>query len=527
MALPVVLIHGYSSEGKTDDEFPYSAQDVAAIYGNLAQELETTGVPVIPVNVSRYVSLDDGVGVDDVSLAFQRALKAHPALQTATGEIADFNAIVHSTGALVARNWIRRHTKPDGTCPLKRLIYLAGANLGSGWAHVGTTQFVRFARSLQGTQPGAAVLEDLELASSWAIDLHTHFLDPDLDMFHKYGVMEFSLVGSQTPPEYLAVPIRYGKEDGSDGVVRVSASNLNFNYIEIGPTDKALLENWDAAVAFNKPATDAALVTVPADQTTLESGYYEIKRFSQPAPPVPSGGGVVYPDQRIQVPFGIPYLTDHSDAEGESGIVSGSKNRQYVFPLVEQALGATIDTYPGLVATFEAATAATYAEVKKPAHDNGIWAQLKDAVKNLIDNPKGQYDPHAQVVFRVRDHLGRPVKDFSVFFNSFDGEKPEQLIDGLFEDHHQNNITPNSACFYLRVECWDEKAGDWVTRLDKVGGVTLEIDAVDPLSQRILYIPLRMHIPADELESWIQPHRTTIVDVNLMRLPHRVTFILK
>ena len=41
----------------------------------------------------------------------------------------------NSTGALVVRNWLRRHSPRPS--PIERLIYLAGANFGSGWAHVG------------------------------------------------------------------------------------------------------------------------------------------------------------------------------------------------------------------------------------------------------------------------------------------------------------------------------------------------------------------------------------------------------
>ncbi len=516
MPLPVILIHGYSSEGKTVDDGDFTAQTVGDIYGRMVQDLIAMGVSVVPVNVSRYVSLDDGVGVDDISLALHRALKDVPALKDG------FDAIVHSTGALVARNWVRRHCKPDGSCPMRHLIYLAGANLGSGWAHVGATQFVRFARAVQGVQPGTAVLEDLELASSWTIDLHAHFLDPEFDMFHGYGVMEFNLVGSQVPPEYLPIPVSYGKENGSDGVMRVCASNLNFNYVEIAPTTDAGEVDWDEAVAFAEHETHSAL-DVPKG-VELDSGYYEIVRFSKTSPPSPDGSAAA---RRPQVPFAIPYNTDHSDMERRSGIVSGSDNRDQVLPLVRAALSATPDNYASLVEVFDAETRATYDRVRTPEHDASILARVEDAFKKALYSPKVHYDPHAQVVVRVRDQLERPVNDFSVFFNSFDGGPPDAIIDDLFEDRHKNNVTPNTIAFYLRAACWDEGAQDWTPSIDRVNGVTLEIDAVEPSSQRILFLPLRMHIPKEDLARWIEPHRTTIIDVRLMRLPHKVTFVLR
>ncbi len=513
MALPVVLIHGYSTEGKTVDDGDYSAQSLNDLYGRLIGNLADMGVSVVPVNVSRYISLDDGIGVDDISLAFQRALIENGSLLDS-----GFDVIVHSTGALVARNWIRRFWEPDGNCPLKRLIYLAGANLGSGWAHIGSTQFARFARSLQGTQPGKAVLEDLELGSDWAIDLHTHFLADGNDMFHNYGVMEFNIVGSQTPPEYVPLPIRYGKEDGSDGVVRVSASNLNINYLKLVPTATARSIDWDMAVAFAERESHQ-IDNQPTDSRGAE--YYRVLQASKPNPPV--DGKVA--DERPQIPFAIPYNTDHSDMHDQFSVVSGSENREFVVPLIKAALSATRDTYANVVQVFDDATNDTYERVKLPDHDTGILGRLEGAVQRWLNNPKSQYDGHAQVVVRVCDHLGNPVNDTSIFFNSFGGSEPDRLIDGLFEDHHQNNVTANTTNFYLRLSKWDGK--DWALQLPRVNGATLEIDAVDPSSQRILYLPLRYHISPEDLLSWFQPHRTTIIDVTLMRLPHKLTFLLR
>src|ERR1043165_8732653 len=112
---PVILIHGYSSEGKTSDSGQYDRATVSELYGRLVTDLQNLGVPVVPVNVSRYISLDDGVSIDDLSFSMDRVLKAQYPDLLKSG----FNAIIHSTGALVARNWIRRHTEPDKKCPLK------------------------------------------------------------------------------------------------------------------------------------------------------------------------------------------------------------------------------------------------------------------------------------------------------------------------------------------------------------------------------------------------------------------------
>lgn len=534
MPRPIVLIHGYSSEGQTNDDGTYAPATLAEIYGTLPSKLQSLGQTVVPVNVSRYVSLDDGVGVEDLSLSMDRVLRTQfPQLldPNAPEDQRGFDVITHSTGALVAKNWIRRHWRTRGDdgklqpCPLKHLVHLAGANLGSGWAHVGSSQLARFARMIQGVQRGVAVLNALELASDWTIDLHTHFLQEGQRLLDDYGVMEFCLIGSQPPPEYFIVPVRYGKEDGSDGVVRISASNLNFNYIVVEPSQSAEDIDWAEAAAEAQQAMQTPLEEDPTASAVMGK-YYRVSSCSRPGKPYEENGQPL-DTVRPLIPFAIPYDTSHSDALRRTGIVSGSENRDQVIPLIEQALGAsTREEYDALVDVFDEETRQTYAKVAGDEHGPNIIGRLVEALRNAVDNPHGQYDKHSQLVFRIRDQHGRPVNDTSIFFNSLGGDElPTQLMSKLFEDQHKNDATPNTINFYLRTECWTD--GDWRSQLDGVNGVSLEIDAIDPLTHRVLFLPLRMNIPQETLKEWIVPHQTTIVDVTLMRLPHKVTFLME
>jgi hypothetical protein len=337
--------------------------------------------------------------------------------------------------------------------------------------------------------------------------------------------MEFCLIGSQTPPEYLALPVRYGHEDGSDGVIRVSACNLNFHYLRFEPTPAALALKWDEASGY-VPHPDSVQAMQTAAQPNGEPEYYALTFSSAPGTPAETRQGSESTARPV-IPFAIPYGTDHSDRSGQNGIVDGTKNRTAVLPLVELALQATSATYAGLVSDFQTATDQTYESVAKPQHAQGVLAFLANAIKSVFD-PYSQYDPHAQVVFRLRDQYGAPVNDYSIFFNSFGGDDtPNRLINDLFEDQHQNDHTPNTINFYLRTHRWQANPPGWVSQLDTVNGVQLEIDAVDPLTQRVLFLPLRLQITAEALREWIVPHRTTIVDVTLVRLPHPVTFLLK
>lgn len=510
---PVLLIHGYSSEsaGETDKE-------IKAIYGSLSDDLRKR---VQVVNVSRYVSLDDDVSLEDISLALQRALVAeHPDLLR-TG----FNAIVHSTGALVIRNWIRRFSTPE-SCPCKRVVYLAGALLGSGWAHIGESMLAKWGRFFfqKGAERGMAVLDGLEFASDWTLDLHKHFISPGSRMLEDYKVMEFCIIGSQVPAEWMIVPFRYGKEDGSDGVVRVSAGNLNLNYLRIGPKKETAMTKWESARAFSEKASGAD-VTKFNKNVNIAGGYYEIKEISLSGDP----GQAPRFEEREAVPHAIPYECAHStDA---IGVMVGAKTKAQVQTLILQALECPYDIprYRAVAQTFIGETEKTYKAVAAKKHGQGIFAAIRSAALRIaFDSPEGQYDKHAQIIVRVRDQYGVPVKDFSVYFNSMGGEGTSKvLIDKFFEDKHLNNTNPNAILFYLRLHQWDESKRIWVDRLPSVAGVDMEVDILDTGTARLLYIPLRLRLTAAELQRYVQPHQTTIIDVELSRLPSNDTFMVR
>jgi hypothetical protein len=444
---PIVFIHGYSAESDGS-----GAQDINGIYGDLPQRLRDTygAGATVSIDVSRYISLEDGVTVDDISRALDQALRFdHPDLLQ-TG----FNAIVHSTGALVIRNWVRRFSpKPS---PVERIIYLAGASFGSGWAHIGKGQLAKWARLVfqAGAERGVQVLDALELGSSWTLDLNLHFLRDKQQMRADYGVFEFVVCGTQADAAWFEAPIRYSREDGSDGVVRVSASNVNTQYLRFAPTQAALALPWQKAAAQEDQHMSG----------TGKSGahWYEPVELIRPEQPgTPAAPGVV---ERRRIPFAIPYQCAHTGSN--MGIVVGQAPRQQVLSLIRSALAVTSDAeWQQRVIDFAQVTDQTYAA-----------AQALQGHGLHLTDPRAQYDGHSQVIFRIRDQDGRPVPHFDVFFDSEHTPQPSLVpIRDLFEDRHVNDLTPNTIAFYLRTKAFDSQVGGWTPRLPDVRGVYLEI----------------------------------------------------
>jgi len=481
---PILLIHGYSSEGKDNT--------VRQIYGSMPAELRKLfgRGAVREINLSRWISLSDGVTLDDVSFAMDRALKSEHADLLA----GRFHVIIHSTGALVVRNWIRKFSpKPS---PIGNLVHLAGANFGSGLAHVGRGQLARWGRLIfQGTGSGEQILDELEFGSWKTLDLHLHFLQPGNDMFKDYQVQEFCIIGSQTLGFLRPVPIRYVKEDSSDNTVRTSAANLNFNYVAVTPKPKAFNMNVPALRRLtnkrlnNKHFTDTCYT-------------YDLSQLA---------------DQRREVPFAVAYETAHFG--DEIGILSGSRNRTAVMPLVKSALGAAYgDTaYRRVVERYRGAFDKTFERA----------ARLKS---NLLEwNKQEQYEGHAQLIFRLKDQEGRPVENFDIRFNSEGAKKDEEKLERFIEDHHGNKVDKGAITFYLRTQKYESRRTrkPWRERLENVAPLTVEITGDEPESEDIAYIPLNIELDNAEVNALIQSFRTTIIDVTLVRLPSSKVFAIE
>ena len=62
---PIVLIHGYSAESKQT-----TSAAIQKIYGTLPQALRDAygNNGVIEIDLSRYITLEDGLTIDDISI---------------------------------------------------------------------------------------------------------------------------------------------------------------------------------------------------------------------------------------------------------------------------------------------------------------------------------------------------------------------------------------------------------------------------------------------------------------------------
>lgn len=220
--MPLIILHGWS--------------DTSASFNPLAAWLAANDFDVVPIYLGDYLSMNDEVTLHDLGFAFRRALRDKGIAQ----ERHSFDVVVHSTGGLVIREYLRQvcQGRPHET-PVGRLLMLAPANFGSPLAKLGKSVLGRLLKGWDWDhfgETGTCILEGLELASPYTFQLALDDLfDPDNDVFAPENTRVTVLVGTNSYDNYRKAM----HENGSDGTVRVSTANLNASLLRVDFADPA------------------------------------------------------------------------------------------------------------------------------------------------------------------------------------------------------------------------------------------------------------------------------------------------
>jgi hypothetical protein len=219
----LVFVHGWSvTSTSTYGQLPQQVQ----------QQASAAGLPLTLADIwlSEYVSFDDAVTMPDLVRAFDHALRDLHLLD------ASFACITHSTGGPVIREWLRaQRDKPatHSTIRLSHLVMLAPANFGSALAQLGKNMFGRIKSWFAGVDPGQRILDWLELGSAESLSLNLDYIHGDDPV--KRGQYLFVLTGDRPDRRLYDHLNSYTGEDGSDGVVRIAAANLNAQHAVLSP----------------------------------------------------------------------------------------------------------------------------------------------------------------------------------------------------------------------------------------------------------------------------------------------------
>lgn len=478
----VVILHGWSDSSKS--------------FRPLAEFLQAHGYQVVPLWLGDYRSRDDDVRIEDVGKRMEAVLRA----QLAAGSLtAPFDLIVHSTGGLVAREWISAYYGNDiAACPAKRLVMLAPANFGSRLASIGQSALGRLTKGWNNWfHTGKEILRELELGSSyqWQLAQRDLFLPPGVaaapPLYGATGVWPFVVTGTHPYTDKLRQIVN---ENGSDGTVRVAAANLNTRGLTV-----------DFA------ASEADPVLTP---WRLRHGETQ---FPLAVLPDRTHSSILRPEQPD-----VPSAPHHAQRLGE---------------LILAALRCSdFAVYQSLVADWHALSERT----TQLAQDTAAGTSARAEVFGPRHKPKVEYfHQYLQVNVRVVDDHGAEVADYFLEFSGPDEERGSASTvffhSEVLEHVHPFGPNPCQRCLYVdRTDLVERYYASIPGAVAKV--LNMSVSAAPP-GEHVSYfanyragargtVPLHVEDPAADGPRWLQRNSTHFVEVIIPRAPRDDVFRL-
>ncbi|MES2106223.1 MAG: alpha/beta fold hydrolase [Pseudomonadota bacterium] len=477
MPQQVLIIHGWS--------------DTSASFHPLADFLGQHGYQAREMWLGDYISLDDDVRVADVGRRMGEVIDA----MLGSGQLApSFDVIVHSTGGLVAREWLTtRYRGQAETCPMKRLVMLAPANFGSKLAATGKSFLGRLAKGYNnGFQTGKAMLNDLELASpyQWELAQRDLLIAPDsIDKDRYYGadrVWPFVIVGTHP---YNSLFRQLVNENGADGTVRVCAANMNAR----GATINFNADNPGQAVTVweSRLEADVPLAVLPTR----------------------THASITDPDRVV--------------GDNRDGIEESDAEKARLGQLILQALACdSFAAYQAIQDEWDQLTEATAALAKA------------DQPGSLDDGKLQIYHQYMQANCYVVDDYGKPVPDYFLEFSPGAGDPAYDEANLYLHAHVVEDVKINSQNAALRNLYFDRSDLMYgyygLLKNDADPVLMMSISAASPGpnidyfmrngSQANMQVPL--HFQDEATKRWLRRNATHFLQIVIPRVPKENVFKL-
>ena len=455
----LVFVHGYSVTNLNT-------------YGELPLRLKTEGaskdfeVNVEEIFLGKYVSFKDEVKLNDISRAFNSAVKDQ--LSHIINSNERFICITHSTGGPVIRNWWSRYyyNKTEAICPMSHLIMLAPANFGSALAQLGKGRISRIKSWMEDVEPGQGVLDWLELGSSPSWKLNLEWIISGNDSVGPEKIFPFILTGQSINRKLYDSLNSYTGELGSDGVVRVAAANLNAQYIKLiqGSTESDMDK---LVVAEFKKSQDTAF--------------------------------------RI--------ITGKSHSGTEMGIMASVKKG------ISDKKSA--ETVKAIFDCIQVTTKAEYDALFKQFSDETTEVQkkeLKEIYQGALFRRTFIHNRFSQVIFKICDTEGIPLTDYDLLFTG-PKDDPNHLPEGFLADRQQNRVNRETVTYYFN---YDNMLGQDIMGKPTQNGKERQkrlglLIRPRPTDGFVRFVECKLEATEDYLEKALQPNTTTLLEIVLQR----------
>jgi hypothetical protein len=348
-------------------------------------------------------------------------------------------------------------------------MMLAPANFGSALAQLGKGVLGRLHAWADGVEPGQRILDWLELGSAESLSLNLdHIHGSDLAQNHQYL---FVLTGDRPDRSLYDHINSYTGEDGSDGVVRIAAANLNARHAVL-------------ARPGNQAADTLSLNVAVAPRTAFKL---------------------------------IPGAAHSGD---EQGIMAAAPDAT-VDALLRCLRVNHIEAYARLCDDFDAENA--------ERDDDKVEFESAGPFPARVH----LHDPRSLLIVRLTDESGEPLYGSRLLFNAGTPPNPDWMPQGFMLDRQANSRQGNVVSFFLnhallagtpRVSHPENsrKTLRAAVEAHRPYGAT-----VQPVNLRgLVHHAMAATMPGEDLLHALAPHQSTVLDVVLPRKVHEGVFRL-
>jgi hypothetical protein len=433
----------------------------------LQQQAAAAGLALTLADVwlSEYVSFDDRVTMGDLVRAFDHALRD---LHLAD---AGFACVTHSTGGPVVREWLRaQRDRPTrySTIRLTHLVMLAPANFGSALAQLGKTAVGQLRAWFEGVEPGRRILDWLALGSAESLSLnldHIHGKDAAAQ-----GRYLFVLTGDRPDRKLYDHLNSYTGEDGSDGVVRIAAANLNARH----------------AVLASASATEP-------DRLALTL---------------------------LQAPRSAFKLIAGASHSGEEHGILASAAPATVAAILRCLGVRSDDDYGALCDAFDAENAQRDAD--------------KVELEPALFGPRVHiHDPRSMLIVRLTDEAGEPLAGTGFLLTAGAQASPNEMPSGFMLDRQANALNAATVTLFLdhALLAGDDRVADPTHARKTLRAAVPSHRPYGALVQPadltgLVHHALATSVAGEDLFAMLGAHQSTVLDVVLPRKVHEGVFRL-
>ncbi len=469
----VVLVHGWSVHH-------------TETYGGLAERLEmenakdsTLDIDVKQIWLGKYISFKDEVRVDDISKAFENALRTE--LGTLLKSGTKCIVITHSTGGPVIRNWIDKFYSRKNNlnnCPISHLIMLAPANFGSALAQLGKSRVSRLKSWFEGIEPGQGVLNWLELGSSDAWKLNCDWVSNSEAFLKSGNIFPFVITGQTIDRSVYDHVNPYTGEIGSDGVVRAASANLNCNYIK--------------------------LVQKSERGNTSETEFEVV-------------------EQKVSAKTPFLIVRDKAHSGDKIGVMRSIK-----------ANNDSHETLTGILRCIKVNNTEDYKKVcddfimQTTTAQNDPEEQIEADLNILLPDKYFITDPKSMLIVKITDDEGRDIGECDIVFTGPENN-PDKLPHGFLSDRQRNTFNRGTVTFFFNYTAMaggpEIKYKDKTLRAKKEGVKQLGL-VIDPHNNSGFahYIKGRINASDKQLRTILMPNQTTLLEIVMKRIVHEGAF---